>query len=291
MIVFMVTLLFSQANYAAAQSHVVTQLEPVTISISVEEPVYLLVPTIVNILVTDSKDNPISGISGMVFINDTLFTSFITSESGFSFTWIPEEPAVYILKVVTMKTENYAAGEQMQPVTVRFSFEELLNEAISELEYIKDHYVLGERRIEKKIFTIEKDIRRALKYCEKGDYFKAFLRVRHATHLIEKLLKHPKKLEEDVLSELEHIAYKLVVAVRYKVKESLEYAEGFEGCAKTPGKPKKIKTSSEVLLDRAWRFYDRGVSEISAERYSKAISRFIVAYRLVMIVLRCGKHG
>lgn len=170
---------------------------------------------------------------------------------------------------------------QRPPLT----FEKLIFDAIEELKSVKSS--VDDHRIEKKICAIEKDIEKALECSEKGDYFKAFLRIRHATHLIEKLMKHH-WLEASLSNKLKHVAYKLAVAVRYKVEESLEYAEDSEGYLKTR-KLRKLKVSSEVLLDVAWRFYDRGVSELVAERYSKAISRFIVAYVLVRIVLRCQK--
>ena len=288
MIVLLIVLSFSQSNYAIADEVIVPgQPEEVTINISIEEHVYLLVPTTVNILITDSQGNPIPSISGMVYINDRLSIDFITSESGsFSFTWTPEELAVYNLTVITIKTDIYAAGRRTQFVTVEFSFEKLLHDAISELEYIKSF--VNNHHLEKKISAIEKDIRKALKYYEKGDYLKAFSKIRHATHSIEKLTKHH-KLGESLKDMLNHVAYKLAVDVRYKVKESLEYAEEFKGCLKEAKlrKPKRMRIPSKVLLDKAWKFYDKGVNELDAGRYSKAISQFITAYRLVRIVLHC----
>jgi len=292
-VICMITLLLLQSNHALANQadQVETVKKKVIIDISVEEYVYLLVPTTITILVKDTGGDPTPYIPGKVLINGSLFTEFTTSNDGkFSFMWTPEKLAVYNLTVETMETENYATSKEILLLTVEFSFEELLNEAIRELEYIKDDHVLGKHNTEKKISTIEKDLRKALEYYEKEEYLKAFLRIRHATHLLEKLVKHY-KFTESLSEELKHIAYKLVIAVRYKVEEDLKYADDLEECLKKPHKIKtmRMKVSNKVLLELAQQFYDRGINEINAERYSKAISRFIVAYRLVRIVLRCEK--
>jgi len=153
-------------------------------------------------------------------------------------------------------------------------FEDLLLEAIEELKSVKNS--VDDHRIVKKISAIESDLQKALKYSEKGDYLKAFLRNRHATHIIEKLIKH-RKLGESLKDELKNIAQKLALAVQYKVEESLESAKGLEGSRKS----KK--------LNKAWKFYDRGTHDLKNGRYSKAISRFIVAYRLLRTIVHHKK--
>jgi len=295
-VIFIITLLLIESSYTLAYQTDQTETieNEVTIEISVEEPVYLLVPTNIIINVTDSAGNPIRDLSGEVYINDVFFTKFTTSDNGdFSFMWIPEELLVYSVKVVTFKTDIYAAGEKTEIITVEFSFEALLKEAIREL----DNLDLSEHHVEKKIFAIERDIMRALKYAKKEEYLKAFLRLRHATRSLEKLTKLAKhynkynKFDKSLSGELRYIAYKLVVAVRYKVEESLKNFEVFDGCSKkTHGiKLKRMRSPSEVLLELAWRFYYRGIDEIEGGWYSKAISWFIVAYCLVRIALRFGQ--
>lgn len=263
--------------------------EQVVISMFLDDHIYLLVPTVINVSLMDNEGNPVPYVNVIVLINDTSFLEIETPENGsFSFTWTPGELAVYNLTIISIETPYYAAGKEDRLIFADFSCEELILEAIRELDYIGTQVDFP--CILSRIRNAKWRLYRSLEYSSEEDYWKAFLRIRCATCLVKSMLNYH-KLEAPIYTMLEHVAFKLATAVRYKVKESLEYAEDFEGCAKTPGKPKKIKTSSEVLLDRAWRFYDRGISEISAERYSKAISRFIIAYRLVMIVLRCGKHG
>jgi len=279
---------FKENEYYMSSSEVLEEglivlPEQVVISISLEEHIYLLVPTVINVSLTDNENETVPYVYVVVLINDTPIMGTKTPENGsFSFTWTPEELAIYNLTIISIESPYYVGEKETLLIFVEFSFENLILEAINELDYIETTVdfpcILSRIRITKQILY------RALDYSREGDYWKAFLRIRCATCLIESMLRYH-KLEESVRNMLEHVAFKLATAVRYKVLEALEAAEGI-----VAGFEEDLQLVGEILLNIAWRLYNDGVEKISEGKYSLAISKFIMAYRFTKIISHLYDH-
>jgi hypothetical protein len=234
---------------------------------------------VINVSLTDNEGDPAPYVDVLVLINDTRILGIKTPENGsFSFTWTPEELAVYNLTIISIESPYYVAENETQLIFVEFSFEKLILEAIRELDYIETQVDFP--CILSRIEIARWHLYRALNYSSEGDYWKAFLRIRCATCLIESMLEYH-ELEESVSAMLEHVAFKLATAVRYKVLEALEAAEEFVNEFE-----EDLQPVGEILLSTAWRLYNNGVEKISEEKYSLAISKFIMAYRFVKIIFR-----
>jgi len=270
---------YYMSSYKVLEGGLTVLPEQVVISIFLEDHIYLLVPTVINVSLTDNEGDPAPYVDVLVLINDTRILGIKTPENGsFSFTWTPEELAVYNLTIISIESPYYVAEKETQLIFVEFSFEKLILEAIRELDYIETQVDFP--CILSRIEIARWHLYRALNYSSEGDYWKAFLRIRCATCLIESMLEYH-ELEESVSAMLEHVAFKLATAVRYKVLEALEAAEEFVNEFE-----EDLQPVGEILLSTAWRLYNNGVEKISEEKYSLAISKFIMAYRFVKIIFR-----